>query len=277
MFDWLWTAPGNVDLAIAWWIPALVGAGASVLSAAVPSMLSKKPKVDQSQFQIGAGLPGGNVNAPYFNFTEALTQARQTPAVGSNVEGRSDQFRGQQLDLASMLGETAAGRGPSLAEALANREREKGIAATLAAVGSAPGRPNVAMAQRLAASGTAGASAEASRQAGAGGLQEIFAARDQLGNVLTQGRGGDVAVAQAMMASEEAKQRAIENILRIALQRELGAAELSGKGETARLANEQAEAEAQRRLIGGAIGGIGSSFANALTTQVPRQRARTAV
>lgn len=253
--SFLWTAPPNVDVAIAWFIP-LIASGISTIGGLASKALAKNPQVDMSKFQLGAGLPGGSVDAPYFKFTDALAQMRAAPSAAQPYLDASQDFRTGQVGLANLLTQTATGQGPSLAEALAEQQRQKNIAATLAAVSSTPGSPNVALSQRLAAQGIAQSGQTAAQQAMTGRLQEVFGAREQLGNVLGTGRQGDVAAAQAATQGEAARQAAISEIVRLALERERLGQAAAAQGEQARMQAAGKEVDFTRQLIGGVASGL---------------------
>jgi hypothetical protein len=273
LHDFIWGAP-DVQLAIAWFVP-LIASAIGGLGSAAAGALTKNPQVDQSQFKLGAGLEGGSVNAPFFNFEEALDKAQNAPGAANPYLQDDRQFRDQQLGLASLLGQTASGQGQSLAEAIVNQQFQKQQAQLMGAIASQPGRPNVGMSQRLAAQGSQALGANAIESAKTGRLAEIDAARALLGNVLTQGRGGDVAAGGLAVQSDVARQSAIDSILARALQREQAAAELAAAGEKARIGAEGDAVDRTRKLIGAPFAAAGSSFATLTSPTAPTARTAT--
>lgn len=104
------------------------------------------------------------------------------------------EFRNRQMQLADMLQQQAAGQGPSLAELQFKQMLDRNVAAARS-VAASNAYANPALAGRLAAYGVGDANAAAARDAATARLQEVLAARDQLGAVLGQGRESDINLA----------------------------------------------------------------------------------
>lgn len=245
LHDFIFGAP-DVHYAVAWFVPLI----ASAVSAGVSALAPKQKGVDQSQFRLGAGLENGSVNSNYFDFTGALKKAQQTPGAANPYLENQNQFRDQQAGLAALYGQAAMGQGPSLAQTIVDQQFGKQQAALIGQIASQPGRPNVGMSQRLAAQGTQALGASAIEAAKTGRLQEIDSARSQLGNILNQGRTGDLGAGTLAVQSDQARQQAINAILELAMRREQAAAELAAKGATAQTSQDNLQTELQRKLLG---------------------------
>ncbi len=265
MHDFVFGTPGKAQLAIAWFLPLITAAVGAAGSLFAPSA----PKSDPNAYKLGAGLPGGSVDAPYFNFTEELAKLQGQPSAADPYLQQEQQFRDQQLALAQTLGQTASGQGPSLAKALVEQQRQKALAANMGVVASQPGRGNVALSQRLAAQGGQAVNASAIEQGRLGQLQEIFNAQSQLGTVLGQGRAGDVASGGLATQSEAQRRAAIEAILRMAMQREATGADLSARGEAARVAAGDKQNAIDKALVGSIFGGVGAATGAAISPAAP--------
>lgn len=264
LHDFIFGAP-DVHYAVAWFVPLI----ASAVSAGVSALAPKQKGVDQSQFKLGAGLENGSVNAPYFDFTGALKTAQQTPGAANPYLENQNQFRDQQAGLAALYGQTAMGQGPSLAQTIVDQQFGKQQAALVGQIASQPGRPNVGMSQRLAAQGMQALGANAIEAAKTGRLQEIDNARSQLGNILNQGRSGDLGAGSLAVQSDQARQQAINQILALAMQREQAAAELAAKGQLAQTGQNNLQSELDRKLIGGITAGGSSALSTLFTPTAP--------
>lgn len=104
------------------------------------------------------------------------------------------QFRQRQMSLADMLGQQAAGRGPSVAGTQWQAATERNLAQQQALAAGARGG-GVAGASRQAAQNISGFGQQAAQQAAIGRIQEQQAARAQLGTLLGQGRTADIGLA----------------------------------------------------------------------------------
>jgi hypothetical protein len=268
LYDFLFGWDSRSILAIAWFLPLLASAVGGVAS----SLLAPKaPTPNSSQFQLGAGLPGGSVDSPFFNYTNALSQLQTQPNAAQPFLGQQTQFRDQQLGLSELLAAAARGEGPSLAQTIVDQNRQKGVSSVLGAVASQPGRVNAALSQRLAAQGVGAINAQALEQAKTGRLAEIQAAQQQLGQLSTAGRQGDISAGGLAVQGDSARQAAIAQILQLAQAREAEAARLAAEQERLRLSQGNLNTVAQNNVIGGAISGVGSAIADSLAPKTPKK------
>lgn len=134
----------------------------------------------------------------------------------------SKKFDARQNQLSKMLMKQAQGKGPSLAQAIVDQNRGAGQANILAQANSQRG-VSAGLAARLAGQQQNALNQQSTQQALTGRLQEQQNAQGQLGQVLAQGRAGDLAAAQfnagtnqslinAIM-QEEMQQRELNNQL----------------------------------------------------------------
>jgi hypothetical protein len=268
LHDFVFGTP-DVHYAIAWFVPLI----ASAVSAGAGLLAPKAKGIDQSAFKLGAGLENGSVDAPYFNFTNALARAQNSPGAANPYLENQNQFRDQQANLAALYGQTAMGQGPSLAETIVNQQFQKQQAALIGSIASQAGRPNVGMSQRLAAQGSQALGANAIEAAKTGRLAEIDTARTQLGNVLNQGRSGDLGAGSLAVQSDQARQQAINQILALAMQREQAAAELAAKGALAQTNQDNNNTDLTRKLIGSVAKGGSDALSAYFTSPAPAQPA----
>lgn len=123
--------------------------------------------------------------------------------VGDVAQGQASQidqsrygdWRGQQMALAQQLGQVASGQQQGAGELAVQRQIQQGLAGQQAMARSARGG-NAALAMRGAAANSAGIGLSGAGQAQGAALQDQSAARAQLGQVLGQGAGQDIGVAQ---------------------------------------------------------------------------------
>jgi hypothetical protein len=109
--------------------------------------------------------------------------------------GPQDQFRAQQMNLAQQLGASAAGQGPSAAQAQLKLATDRNMSQSLAlALGARGGNQAGAMKQAQMQRALIGQ--EASGQSAALAAQEQQAAQQSLGQLLGSGRGADIGLAQ---------------------------------------------------------------------------------
>jgi hypothetical protein len=252
--------PANVQLAIAWFIP-LIAAGVSVAS----SLLNKGGTPDQAKYNLDNYSP----DSPLYDFTAALKKLQADPNVVDPYLGQQQEFRTEQMALAKNLSAQANGTGPSLAETLAAQNQQKSIASLLGVVGSQPGRGNVALSQRLAATGTGNILATSAEQAQTGKLQEMLNAQSQLGQVTAQGRAGDISAGTLAGNTQNQRQEQIRAILALAQAQQQAKANLAVSGEKERVAAAAARAAEINRAIGGAASAAGGAIAGGLTTTAP--------
>jgi hypothetical protein len=104
---------------------------------------------------------------------------------------QQEEFRKKQLGLAERLEAQGRGEGPSLAGIQLREATDRAIANQMAIARSGGG----ALARRQASFNTAQLQQDAARQASLARMAEQLQANSQLGNVLEQGRGGDITLA----------------------------------------------------------------------------------
>lgn len=187
------------------------------------------------------------------SFAQALaaSQARQAGQVqgaqlgpAREIQGavidksQQDQFRGQQMSLADALNQQAMGNGPSLAQSQLRQATEGNIANALAMAASQRGG-NPALAQRNAAMNVAAANQQAAAQSADLRAQEQMAARGQLGQVLSSGRGQDIGLAQGQAELNQGANLANQSAVN---QFSITGAQLQ---QQANLANQQAALQQQ--------------------------------
>lgn len=163
----------------------------------------------------------------------------------------SPQFRNQQLELAKMLMGQATGQGDSLAQQQLQQATDQNIAQQRALASSARG-VNMGLAQRLAQTGAGQAQQQLAGQSAIARLQEQQGAQNMLGNVLGQGRSGDINVGQlgVMQRGQD-----IQN------QQALNQQELEW-AKALRGLNSGGSGGGVMSGIGGILGGIGSIFSD---------------
>lgn len=120
--------------------------------------------------------------------------AAQMQAANINMAPQ-DQFRQQQLALASQLAGQASGTGPSITGMQGAQSQEAALAASRAQLASARGGANPALA-RQAMQQNAQTQQQIAQQTQIARLQEQMQAAGMLGNVAGQARGADIGLAQ---------------------------------------------------------------------------------
>lgn len=126
--------------------------------------------------------------------------------VSAGLSRDDAELRARQTSLADALAASAAGEGPSLAQAQLQRANEQAVANQMALAASARGG-NPILAQRQAAQNVAALQQENAGKSAELRLAEAIQARGQLGQVLDSARGQDIAVAgtQAGLDQEAAR------------------------------------------------------------------------
>lgn len=126
-----------------------------------------------------------------------------------------EQFRNQEMSLASALQAQAAGQGPSLAQSQLQQGTDRNIAQALAMQASMRGQ-TAGQGLRNIAQQTSQLNSQAARDSAALRMQEQMNAQQQLAGVLGQGRSADIGLAtsqagltqQAGLANMDAKNQA---------------------------------------------------------------------
>lgn len=177
---------------------------------------------------------------------------RQTPMMDT---GMSDQTRGQQNQLASMLFQRANGQAPGAGELAVNRQANQAIAQQTAGAQMARGA-NTALAMRNAARNQADIGTNAAGQAAIAQLNDQTAAENQLGGLLGTTRAQDIGVAQGNQQAQMQQQQ-----LQIsALAQMLGVDESQLRQQLAR-AGVQMQDTGHLGALLGAIGTVGGAVA----------------
>ena len=117
-------------------------------------------------------------------------------AQGDTMWQNQLQSRAQQAQLSQMLMDQADGQGPSLAQAQLQAGTDRNMQQAGALMGAQRGM-NAGAAMRQLAMQRAGIGQEAAQQSGILRLSEQMKAREQLGGVLNQMRGGDLSSQEA--------------------------------------------------------------------------------
>jgi len=133
-----------------------------------------------------------------------------TNAVGSTPQidmSQQAQFRGDQLGLAQQLQAQSQGQGPSLANLQLQQALNQSQSQAMGMAASQRG-VNPAIAARNAQMSMGQNQQAAAMQSAQTRMQEQMNAQGQLGNVLNQGRGGDISLA-SNQADLQAKQNAL--------------------------------------------------------------------
>ena len=112
------------------------------------------------------------------------------------------QFRDQQMSLAQQLAAQARGEGPSVAGEQLKQAQAANQAATFAQLASARGGANPGMA-RQAMQTSAQIQGQTARDAALARIQEQMGARDQLGQVLSTGRAGDIDISKTQAGLQQ--------------------------------------------------------------------------
>ena len=165
--------------------------------------MGKQPDPNASKFtdqdyitnQIKSGIQGAqNRQAPQAGNTQIGPVAQ---GQASTIDqGRYNDWRTQQMNLAQQLGQVASGQQAGAGELAVQRQIQQGLAGQQAQARMARGGANPALAFR---NGAAQSAALASTGAGMGqqaAMQDQANARAQLAGVLGQGAGQDIGIAQ---------------------------------------------------------------------------------
>lgn len=200
-------------------------------------------------FQEGGGeLFGRLVDPGGFLFKEQPQNTFQATAPGTDqasaqmqgAQAQQQQLYQQQGALAGQLAETAAGRGPSIADMQNKQATQRNIAAAQSMAASARG-VNPALAARMAGDQAAKANQQAAADSMMGKLAEQRSAQEQLSNVYGQQQQGNLARQQ--MWGQQYGQN---------LQAQMGAQEINAQTAAGNVS-------AQRGLLGSIFGGLGAA------------------
>jgi hypothetical protein len=168
-----------------WWDPRAQG----------PGTPSDRDWMDQ---QIRSGLAG--------------VQGREAPqAGGTRVQGATiatgpqDQMRQGQMDLLNRLGGIASGQQQGAGELAAQRQTGRAAGMQQGAARMARGGANAAIAGRQAMNNTAAIGLAGAGQAQQAALQDQTNANQLMGQVLGQGRGQDIGLAQGQASLDQQK------------------------------------------------------------------------
>jgi len=157
-------------------------------------------------------------------------------------------FRNQQLQLAQQLMGQATGQGDSLAQEQLQQATDANIAQQRAMAASGRGA-NLGLAQKLAMTNAGQAQQQLAGQSAIARLQEQQGAQNMLGNVLGQGRSGDINVGQLGV---QQRGQDIQNQQAMNQQELEWAKALKGQQEK--------QGGGVMGAIGGVLGGLGSIF-----------------
>ncbi len=193
-----------------------------------------------------------------------LAQQQQPGRAVAALEG-SQQFRGQQLSLAEQLAQAAGGQGPSIADQQTKMAQENAMAQALALQSSQRGG-NVGLQQRQTLGSIAQQNQALAQQGQLAKLQEIFTARAALGDLLAQGRSGDVQLGQGFTQEQAARTQGAIGLEGVLAQRELAQAAANQNLEGA-LRNVDEEEQKRARQDFGAALGAASSLGGFLSSQ----------
>jgi hypothetical protein len=150
------------------------------------------------------GMPSGPASADYQRgYLQNDFMNRQAPSMNA---GQSDQTRGQQGNLASMLFATANGNTPGAGEMAVQRGVNNAMAQQTSSAQMARGA-NSALAFRNAARASADIGVNGAGQAGIAQLNDKTAAQNQLAGLLGTMRGQDIGVAQGNQQAQMAQQQ----------------------------------------------------------------------
>lgn len=191
-------------------------------------------------------LFGGNTNPQNTFQAVAPTTTNYDWTTGMNqAAGQANEGYRRQGDLANALTDQAAGRGPSLANMQLQQATNQNMAAAASQAASARGL-NPAQAARMAGMNQANIQQQAAGQSAMTKLQEQRSAQQQLGNVLAQQRGGSQQMYGTNVGGLGAQNANVTS------------GQLGAQAINARTASENVQG--QRGLIGGLLGGFGSSM-----------------
>jgi hypothetical protein len=159
--------------------------------------------------QATQGMASGPQTADYQRGYLQQFNNRQAPMMNAS---QSNQVRGQQGQLASMLFQTAAGNQPGAGEMAVRRQIGAGMAQNTSAAQMARGA-NSALAARNAARANSDLSVNGAGQAAIAQLNDRNAAQGQLAGLLGQTRQQDIGVAQGNQSAQMQQQQLQLNAL----------------------------------------------------------------
>jgi hypothetical protein len=110
---------------------------------------------------------------------------------------QQNQWRQQQQGLSGLLWQQANGQGPSVAAQQYKTSADANANQAMALMASGRGAQGGGLASYLAAQQAGQGNMQAAQGAATGRIQEQMGARQQLGDVLNQGRQGDIGIAEA--------------------------------------------------------------------------------
>ena len=221
--------------------------------------------------KLGGGLPKAKAGTgeafaqaikaqPYDISKSAEKFAGQAAGAQTAAEGRQTAVGAQGAALRDQLAQTAAGKGPSLAEAQMKQAQDRNLAQQLAAASSQRGGSPAAL-QRQLARQQATSGQEIAQQAGVARMQESQAAQQLLGQqVNNEQAAADQAVNNYMkmgFSVEQAQAQALQDLETLRSNARVG-------GATQQTQASIANAQSQSQLLGGLLGGaasIGGAFA----------------
>lgn len=158
------------------------------------------PALDQQRRQAWTNATMANAER------QRQVDTRGVPLAGA-VDNAQNDWRAQQMSLASTLGEAALGHGPSVAQGQFRRNTDDAMAQQMALAASSRGA-NPLAAINAAMQNQGSIAARAAADSGMLRMQEQLAARDQLAGVLNAGRSGDFQHAGMLQQNELANQNA---------------------------------------------------------------------
>lgn len=190
--------------------------------------------------------------------------AQQQPGKAVSALDASDAFRQQQLALTGQLAQTAQGQGPLVSEQQTKMAQENALAQALALQATQRGG-NVGLTQRQTLGSLAQQNQAINQQGQLARLQEIFAAREALGNLASQGRLGDVQLGGAYAQEQQGRLQGQIGLEQVLAQRELAQAAANQNLEGALRGVDEEEQKRARQDFAAGLSGA-SSLGAALTT-----------
>lgn len=208
------------------------------------SLMAATDPVRAAQVQSGIVAAAPTVQAPTIDGT---TVGAVDPITGQRVDTtQAEQVRAQQLGLAGSLNDVIAGRAPSVAELQLGRALQENINNQRGLQAANSGGGNYGLAARAAAQQIAQLNAKAASDAAILRATEGATARSQLGQVLDQARGTDVATATTNANLGQA-------------------AQVQNQNTRTDIVKTQAQLDAERRALA-ATQGLAASTTNATNT-----------
>lgn len=211
---------------------------------------------------LGFGAPdsGSPLSMNQYHTTAATGADRVRSAAGPDL-ANDDQYRAGQMQLAKNLQVQAAGGGPNpaglqMAQGMAQNASN---AMALAASGRAN---NPGAAAYSAAQGIGAANQNTANAAGVARMQQMLGAQQNLGGVLSAGRGADLSAAGMGMQNNQFNTGQFNNQLGA----DVGAQNSLNMNQNNQIyGNDQAQQEAQRKLFMSLLSGAGSGAQSAAT------------